>query len=778
MVGVTSTVGRVRGGTLPVDLTSFLGRRRERAEIRRLLTAGRVVTLTGPGGVGKTRLAVRVAADVQRVFQGRVWFVGLAELREPELLGVTVAAALGLHVQSARAPIETISEYIGTEPALLVLDNCEHLVDECAQFITAVLHACGALRVLATSRQSLGLLGAHAFPVAALPVPEPEEVSSSPGSIAHYESVRLFAERATAVNPQFAITSDNCQTVARICHSLDGIPLALELAAVRMRALSLEQILQGLTERSRLLGSQGIRGTSDRQRTLTSLIDWSYDLCTEQERTVWARAAVFAGSFDLDAAEYVISGNGIDRDDMLDIVAALVDKSIFLRENHVGARFRLLQITREYGEQHLTEAGDLDRVRRRHRDWYARLAARFNTEWIGPYQAEWISRLRTEHPNLRVALDYCASQSSEAPAGLRMATALDDYWDIRGMHTELRHWLHRTLNTAPRDAAERVPGLRMCSFFAMLQGDAEQAQKLLAQAAELTTQAAIPTEKPHLTYLAGMASLFTGQLDTAAAQLTDALASFRAAGVLRDELATLFSLGWTFGLNNQRDRGLEVLQECLSMTKQLGDMYWRSWALWAVAHIEVDHGWLDHAEAAAREALDLQHRLENQQGMAFTTDALAWIAEQRGDHLQAAELFGTADRLWHDIGASPHAYTSVSERHTRCLDRTRRALGDTAFNTAFSRGVERSDSDTTTAASQAGSPPARQSRPETPLLTRREYEIAGLVRDGLSNKDIAAKLVISQRTAEAHVEHILTKLGFTSRTQIATWMTLQQGPAQ
>lgn len=474
MVGVTGTVSRGQGGTLPVDLTSFLGRQRERAEVRRLLTAGREVTLTGPGGVGKTRLAVRVAADVQRVFQGRVWFVGLAELREPDLLGLTVATALGLHDQSARAPTETISEHIGTEPALLVLDNCEHLVDECAEFIAAVLHACGELRVLATSRQSLGLLGEQAFPVAALPVPEPEQ-GSSPDSVAHYDSVRLFADRAAAVDPQFAITSDNCQAVARICHDLDGIPLAIELAAVRMRTLSLEQIMQGLSERFRLLGSRGVRGAPDRQRTLTALIDWSYELCTEQERTVWSRAAVFAGSFDLATAEHVISGSGVDRDDVLDTVAALVDKSILLRDNHDGTRYHLQQITREYGEQRLREAGDLDRVRRRHRDWYAGMADRFDAEWIGPHQVEWINRLRTEHPNLRVALDYCASQTSEAAAGLRMATALDDYWGIRGMHTELRHWLDRSLSATPRGAAERVSGLRMYGWFAMLQGDVNPA---------------------------------------------------------------------------------------------------------------------------------------------------------------------------------------------------------------------------------------------------------------------------------------------------------------
>jgi predicted ATPase/DNA-binding NarL/FixJ family response regulator len=764
-----------RAGNLPADATSFLGRRHEITEVKRLLSTSRLVTLTGPGGVGKTRLALRTAADLRRAFRNQVWFVELAELRDASLLANTVAEKLGIHDQSSRAAVDTIIDHIAAGPLLLVLDNCEHLVDECAVFVNALIRSCPELRVLATSRQSLSLLGETTFPVAPFRVPDPEH-KRSPASIAHFDSVRLFVERATEVVPRFSIDTCNCETLAEVCHNLDGIPLAIELTAVRLRALSLDQIAQRLTERYRLL-SGGTRGAPPRQRTLRALIDWSYDLCSQPERRVWARASVFSGNFGLDAIEYVASGDDVERAEILNVVDSLVDKSILMREeDDDGVRYRLLQTTREYGEEKLLQSGEYATVHRRHRDWHAQIAARFDAEWIGPDQVAWINRLRRDHPNLRTALNFCTGNPGEAVAGMRMATQIDDYWGIRGFHTEARHWLDQALAVAPDDTPERVSALRMDAWFALLQGDFDRGLTLLAEATESAERIGHETESAYLTQASGIGALMMGELDKATTLLEEALSRFRAAKVLRGELFTLFMFGLTLGLKGERERGLALLDECIDITSRLGDMFWRSYAYWSVAHIEVLNDALDRAEAAGKDALRLQQPLENRLAMAFTIDTLAWIAERREQHTRAAMLFGTAAAVWDSIGAAPNFYATFEAPHREHIARTRQALGDDSYEAAFQSGYQLPIDlaiDYALETEQPGPRPAADERHETPL-TRREQEIAELVVEGLTNKDIAARLFISQRTAEAHVEHILTKLGFTSRTQIASWLTARQ----
>lgn len=761
-------------GNLPADTTSFLGRRREISEVKRLLSASRLVTLTGPGGVGKTRLALRTAADVRRVFHDRVWYVELAELRDAALLASTVSEQLGLHDQSGRSPLDTIVEHLAGAPVLLVLDNCEQVIEASATFVGALVRALPELNVLTTSRQSLGLLGETAFPVPPFPIPEPDQVRS-PASIAHFESVQLFVERASAVVPGFRIDADNCAALAQVCRDLDGLPLALELTAVRLRALSLDQITQRLSERYRLL-SGGTRGVPTRQRTLSALMDWSYDLCSAQERLVWARASVFPGSFDLDAVEHIATDEQLAQEDVLDIVHALVDKSILMREENDGTvKFRMLQTTQEYGEQLLVASGEDHAVRRRHRDWFAQLAERFDSEWIGPDQLNWINLLRRCHPDLRLALAFCANEPGEAAIGIRMVSQLDDYWGIRGFDTEGRHWVERLRHDAPRTAPGYISALRMSGWFALLQGDYAPGLALLAEAAELVAQTHDAVEGAYLTHAQGMAAAFTGELDQAQPLLEESLIGFRAARVRRGELFTLFVLGLTLGVKGERDRGLALLDECIAETVRLGDEYWRSYALWAIANIEVRCDNLDRAEEAGKDALRLQRPMMNRLAIAFTVDTLAWIAERREQHGRAGVLFGAANALWRAIGASPAFYRPLADEHAAHLAQTRQALGEQAYEAAFKRGGALS---TNLAVDYALEESASLELPEpetapTPL-TRREQEIAGLVTEGMTNRDIAVRLVISPRTVEAHVEHILVKLGFTSRTQIASWMAGQR----
>jgi non-specific serine/threonine protein kinase len=759
-------------GNLPADATSFVGRRRETSELKRLQSEHRLVTLTGPGGVGKTRLALRVAADVRRAFHDEVWFVDLAELREPDLVAETIADELDVREQSSRPVIDTVVDRLATGPLLLVLDNCEHLVDACAALVTILVQSCPELRILATSRQSLGLVSECTFPVPPFRVPDPDQIRS-PVSVAHFDSVRLFLERATAVVPHFTVDSCNYRALARICHDLDGIPLAIELAVAKLRSLSLEQLADRLRERHTLLGN-GRRGLPPRHRTLRALIDWSYELCSTAERRVWACASVFSGSFDLEAAEHVAADGELPREEVLELVDALVDKSIFLSEEAAtGIRYRMLDATREYGVEKLVAEGRHEAVRRRHREWFAHLAMRFGAEWIGPDEAAWNTRLHQDYPNLRVALDYCARADGEAGVGLRMAIRLVDYWTLRGSLTEGRMWLDRLLTRVPGVSRERLAGLVLNAWFAIHQGDLATSRTCLAEAAELAGQVGNDEQEGYLAHVSGLAALVSADLNQAVGLFGEACERFQRSGILRGELFALFMYGLTVGHNGEPDRGRALLDTCIEKTGRTGDIFWRSYALWARSSIDVLDGEFGSAEQSCKEALRLEQVLADKSAMAFTMEVLAWSAQGRGHHARAATLFGSAGAAWEAIGGSPELYATLNDLHHRHLARARAGLGDGGFEQAFKHGYGLSTAEAIDFALETEPPQVEPQRSdaEKHLLTRREFEIAQLVAEGMTNRDIATRLVISPRTAEGHVEKILTKLGFTSRTQIAAWMT-------
>ncbi len=767
---------RTRVGSLPSEATSFVGRRTEIAEVKRLLSDSRLVTLTGPGGVGKTRLALRVAVNLTRAFHDRVWLAELAELRDPALLANTVAEKLGIPEQAGRPVVETIIESLPSGPVLLVLDNCEHLIDACAGFLDTLLRSCPDLRVLATSRQSLGLLAESVFTVYPLRVPDPQR-PRSPEAVTRYSCVRLFVERAVTVRQEFRVDEGNFEAIARVCHDLDGIPLAIELTAVRLRSLPINEIAERLAERYRLLG-EGPRAAPARQRTLRALIDWSYNLCSEPERLVWARASVFSGDFDLDAAEYVTSGGEVVADDVLNIVDSLVDKSILLRDEQDGSvRYRLLETVREYGAEKLAATDETTQVRRRHRDWYAQITSQFAAQWHGPDQFWWVRKLCREHANLRVALDFCAGEPGEAHIGMRMATQIDDYWGIRGFHTEARHWLDHTLSATPEGTPERASALRMDGWFALLQGDLERGQTLLIEAAELTERLPYEVERAYVTQAFAMAALFVGDMEQAVTLFSEALAGFRAEGVVRGELFTRYILGLTLGVKGEVERGLAMLDDLLDRTTELGEVFWRSYALWSVAYVEVLHGSLERSATTAKEALRIQRGMENKLAMALTLDTLAWIKERAGQHTRASVVFGAAAAVWHAIGAAPDNFAPFKKPHYDYLSEARHALGDRAFDAAFARGRQMSSDDALDFALDTEQAPEKCSRrDERTPLTPREQQIAELVAAGLTNKEIAARLVIARRTAEGHVEHIMSKLGVHSRAGIAAWIAERHVP--
>ena len=466
--GTGSSEGRLRG-----ELSGLVGRRSELAAIRAALGDSRLVTLCGPGGIGKTRLAVGAAWGARRVFPDGVWLVELASLRDPALLAPEVARGLGLLDQSAGWAVATLSEHLADRQVLLVLDNCEHLLDACAVLAEAILRACPGVRILATSRQVLGVTGEVMLAVPPLSVPD-GRVRQPPEQLMQSEAVRLFAERGAAVLPGFAIDAANGQAVADLCVRLEGIPLAIELAAVRLRALSPEQILARLGDRFRLLSAGD--PAEPRHRTLQDTLTWSYDLLSPHEQAMWQRASVFAGSFDLDAAESVCAGDGVATGAILDLVDQLVAKSILRR--HPGgdpARYRMLDTVRDYGQQRLREAGQAQAVGLRHQDFYARLAGR--PDALGPRQLAWIDALNADHENLRAALEFGLSQAARAEAGLAMACDLWLYWETRGHLTEGRRHMDALLAQVRNPCALRTRGLWTAGYLALVQGSAPGRQQ-------------------------------------------------------------------------------------------------------------------------------------------------------------------------------------------------------------------------------------------------------------------------------------------------------------
>ncbi|RYE39502.1 MAG: protein kinase, partial [Hyphomicrobiales bacterium] len=585
-----STLGAT--GRLPLELTSFIGRRHELTKAKNLLAGSRLVTLTGIGGVGKTRLALRVASAVQRDYDDGVRLVELGELRDESSLVDAVAGAVGVRDHSAKPLRDVLVEHLAPRELLMVLDNCEHLVDAIAELVDSLLRACPRLRILATSREPLGIGGEAVLRVPPLGVPDPERKPSLRG-LPKYDAVTLFADRAAAAVPGFAVTDDNAATVAEICHRLDGLPLPIELAAARLRAMSPEQILERLTDRYTLL-TRGNRGAPSRQQTLRLCIDWSFELGTAGEQLVWGRLAVFAGSFELDAAERVC-GEGLDPDELLDTLTSLAEKSILIREEHGSVvRFRMLETLREYGYEKLEQTGEAVALRRRHRDWYEALALKAEAEWISARQLDWIARLKREHANLREALEF--SVDDDPAAGLRTAAALGWFWISQGLYSEGRRWLDRLLavQSGP-PSLERAKALYWATVMANVQGDIETGTVLVEEGHTLAAQTNDPMIRAFVSFADGTLALVSGDLVRARSQLEPTLAEFSERGDRTLEVAALYSLGTAYGLSGMAEQAIESHERVLAITEKYGEKMYRSHSLWALGIAVWQQGDADRA---------------------------------------------------------------------------------------------------------------------------------------------------------------------------------------
>jgi predicted ATPase/DNA-binding CsgD family transcriptional regulator len=763
-----------QAGNLPAEVTAFVGRRNELAEAKKLLSESRLVTLTGVGGVGKTRLALRVAAEAQRGFPDGVWLVELADLGDPGLLAQTVASAVQMRSWSARWMAETLGDFLADKRLLLVLDNCEHLSAACAQLVEQLLGAAPGLAVLATGRQTLGAAGERALHVRPLRVPDPDRVLQ-PGRLMQYESVNLFVDRAAAALSDFHLTAENSTPVARLCRRLDGIPLAIELAAVQLRALSVQQILERLGDRYRLLRS-GSRLAPPRQQTLWSLIGWSFDLCTPAEMTLWTRVSVFSGGFHRDAAEEVCCvDDELPPEELGDALRGLVHKSVLTIEE-IGreTRYRLLETIQQYGRDKLRASGTEAVFRRRHRDWYRRLADRAEAEWFGPDQVEWSARLRLEHANLRSAMDFCLSTPGETRQGLAIASSLRVYWlSGTGFASEGGRWLDQLLALDREPSEERAKALWCRVWLGALQNDVADSAPMLAESRALATRLHDDSALAYVTQVAGLVALQRGDLPDAAALIRQALARHEDANDPVGVGHALVRLATTAVLREDVPTATALCTQCLAISQVHGERWFRGHALWILGVARWREGNSRRAAALEQKSIRLKMDFDDLLGVCMAVEVLAWIAATE-DPERAATLFGALERVRQMTGLARLNY--LDALHDRCEAAARRALGEEGYEKAYRHGAELTPDEAVALALEEKTDVVGGAGEAAPLarLTRRERQIAELLAEGFSNKKIASTLVIAERTAESHVEHILKKLGLNSRAQVAAW--LAEGP--
>jgi predicted ATPase/DNA-binding CsgD family transcriptional regulator len=758
---------------LPAELTSFVGRRQELRELKRLLTTTRLLTLTGSGGTGKTRLALQAAAGMSRGFPDGAWLVSLAPIQDPMLVTQAVFNALGLQDRSAGWSLSTLAEHLADKRLLLVLDNCEHLLDGCAVLASTLIKSCPELHVLATSRQALGVAGEVRMVVPPMSLPEADDDTTVEQALS-CDAVWLLSERAAAVVPGFAVDPGNAAAVLGICRRLDGIPLALELAAVRLGSLSLDQLSRGLATELSILG-RGNLGAEARQQTLEATIGWSYRLLDERERLLWARLSVFAGGFEEAAAVEVCSDGRLPAGQIAGVLGALVEKSILKRLSG-SPRYWLLETMRRYGRERLRELGEEVLTRRRHFTWMCRLAGQAGA-WDAR-QPEMFRRMFDERDNLWTALDFCSQQPAEVAAAAVLAQDLLAYWSSRGPVSDVRRILASLIELAPEDSVPRARLLWVAASMASSQNDSDAAAAMSSESLRIgTLRKDVDIVGWSLIYVT-IARWFAGDMAEATALNNSALSLAELMRLPQLELAALNLLAYTSLTSGQLDRAIEFGRQGLARSRARGELWLRALLLNAMSQASWQRGERRHAEALAQEGASCNHALDDRAGLAILLETLAWMAAERAAPERAAALIGFAQRV-----REASALTLVEPfrpQHAQSVAAAIAGLGQAAFDAAFERGrsmtidegvafaVGRKPPATRTPAVKAGPEPR-------PVLTGRQLEIGRLVADGLTNRQIAAKLFLSERTVETHVTNILNKLGLNSRIQLTRWMDVDSG---
>lgn len=673
-----------RPHNLPIQLTSFIGRERETKSVKMLMAQTRLLTLTGPGGCGKTRLALHVAADLLEEYPDGVWLVELATLSEPALIPQTVASVLKVREQAGCSLLSTLIDFLQPKQLLLVLDNCEHLVEACAQFIEVLLRTCPKLRILTTSRELLGITGEAAWRVPPLSLPDPNHLPTIE-SLTQYEAIRLFLERAAVVSPCFALTSQNAPAITQICQRLDGIPLAIELAAARVKVLSVEQIAARLDDRFRLL-TGGSRTALRRQQTLQAAIDWSYELLSEKERILLRRLAVFAGGYTLEAAEAVCAQEGVDHYEVLDLLSQLVDKSLVVKEEKGGtARYWLLETIRQYSLEKLTEAREMTALRNRHLAFFVELTEQAEPQLKGADQKLWLERLEIEHDNLRAALEWSKTEISRVVEGLRLAGALWPFWEVRGFLSEGRRWIEGLLAVVGNaQASVRAKALRGAGVLASHQGDYERAATFLQESFTLLQQLGDKRGAALSLNNLGIVARNQGDYARATALYEEALALWRELGDQRGIAASLANLAIV--ARNQKDysRATKLHEESLLLFRELGNKMGMAVTLNNLGVIAEDQGNYERAATLYKESLVLRNELGDKLGALGCLSNLAAVAGERGQLEWAARLFGAAEALREALSA-PVSPDERAEYDSKVAI-VRAKLDEATFTQAWAQG--------------------------------------------------------------------------------------------
>ena len=648
-----------RSQNLPTMLTTFIGRKQEIADVKRLLGITRLVTLTGAGGVGKTRLALQVATDLVEAGKDDVCVVDLAALADPRLVPPTVAVALGIRDQPGQPLVETLVDALQSSAVLLVLDNCEHVLESCANLAEILLQACVRLRLLVTSRAPLDIAGETVWRVPSLAVPDPPETLPD-GMLVQYDAVRLFLERAQAVRPGFELTPANALTVAGLCRRLDGIPLALELAAGRLKVLPVQELAMRLDDVLGLLvGSR--RTAPSRHRTLRATLDWSHALLSEPERTLFRRLSAFANGWTLAAAEAVAAGGSIQSQQVLDLLAQVVDKSLVLAEEHDGrARFRLLEPVRQYALQQLREAGEETPIGGRLLAWSLALAEEAESGLTGPEQALWLQRLETEHANLRAALGWALDQR-DAEAALRLGGALGRFWEERGYLSEGLHWLEEALAQGQKvPATTRARAKAVAGRLAWLQGDYARAQVFVEESLALYREQGEMCGIAETLDQLGVLACSQRQYARAVVLHEESLSLCRRLGDRQGMARVLTHLGQVASDRGDFTSAAVLHTESMVLLRALGDKARLADALNNLGDVAYDQGDYVGSASLHAESLALAQELGDTRGIALALNNLGRAARQQGDYRRAAVLFEESLALRRALGVKWGIATSLS----------------------------------------------------------------------------------------------------------------------